>query len=310
MRGNKRGFKENIDNPTIVRDDGHNKDYALPEQNNSGIEEDYSEEKLVPGGHAGYVRTQDYVDHGHVTVPNSGDYDQYDVHNPDHTSEHRIGDKTFVTDNQHLNNEDFIKHDRGIDVTGHAHLELDEEHENVFSHDEAFSHFNGEESESNDRHIFELEYDHSQNSQLQDFDDDFSFNSNEIYISDDAGDELSRNERGFDDDSDHFFDNSYDNSQQQFGFGEFDLDHKNTANQHEGFGHDDLFFKQKVADRSSDLDFDKFYQPETNIDYGYNHGGFGVYHRQKNSQQRSSQGFGDIFGERKKQDSPAIVPGF
>ena len=78
-----------------------------------------------------------------------------------------------------------------------------------------------------------LEYDHSENEHLEllapsDSDDIFTFNANEIYITDPQ-------ERGFD---------------ETFGFREGDT----SSNDYEGFGPDDLFFPQKASRRFSNYD--------------------------------------------------------
>ena len=75
-----------------------------------------------------------------------------------------------------------------------------------------------------------LQYDHAQNDQLEllsntDAEDIFTFNANEIYISE-PGDP---HDRGF---------------EENFGFEE-----DNSSRDYEGFGADDLFFPQKATNR-------------------------------------------------------------
>ena len=79
-----------------------------------------------------------------------------------------------------------------------------------------------------------LEYDHEENDNLElladtDSDDIFTFNANEIYITEPSSRDL--HDRGFEED---------------FGFEE-----DNSSYDYEGFGADDLFFPQKATNRFS-----------------------------------------------------------
>ena len=276
----------------------------------------YHDKEQANGGHAGYVHPQDNLDHGIAPAPDY-DYNQLDGHD----------DNTFVPDSQQ-GIQDYTEQDRNIVLGVDDHYlptPLDDSGSNIFAHDElTINYDDGENAVANvlnsndehDRHIFELEYDHSGNDNflLQGSENDFSFNSNEIYISEHADDELSRHERGFNDVPDHFLGDSFENDDPQgqpFGFEEFEKEN----GEHEGFGQDDLFFKQKVDDRSSDLEFNQFYEKEKNNDYGYSYGQSTQHrgyppHLRQNGQQRSSQEFADIFGGRKKSSPPVIIPGF
>ena len=79
-----------------------------------------------------------------------------------------------------------------------------------------------------------LQYDHQENGQLEllsntDSEDFFTFNANEIYIS-----EPDPHDRGF---------------EENFGFAE-----DNSSYDYEGFGADDLFFPQKATNRFSNYE--------------------------------------------------------
>jgi len=228
------------------------------------------------GGHAGHVDTQD------------------------HHAEEVLGLEYSGADKQ-----DFTDVDDD-DISAQPIEEIN----HIFSRNEEIIHYDEEDGGPEDRKIFELEYDHDQNTGhflQQDLDDDFSFNSNEIYITEESDDQLSRHGRGFYDSSSHFLDDFDQSQAQHFGFEQHEGLNNGNDDANEGFGQDDLFYKQKHVDRSSDLEFDKFYEPEKPTDY---RGSYRINQRENNGDRRFSQGFGDIFGGRRKQVPPLIVPGF
>jgi hypothetical protein len=309
----------------------HNKEVYLPNKESHGHQNrnNVDESVLVRVGYhgeeelqLGYADPQDQADHA-LSEPDY-DYGSHDGQGLDPGPQYN-DDRTFGSDSHHDSEDDssdFTEQDRRIVVEVDEPYQPTEPNNDITTYDDNNLQFDDREGDEDDRHLFELEYDHSGNNNflLPGDQDDFNFNSNEIHISDEDDDELSRHERGFDEGEDHFLAYSFesvDNNNRQSHFGFEDLATENV--EHEGFGNDDLFYKQKVDARSSDLDFDKFYEPEKINEYGYRYGngngngpphrGYG-FHLGQNGQQRSSQEFGDIFGGKPKPSWPDIVPGF
>jgi hypothetical protein len=307
-------------------DRAHHEEFYQPKkesydhQNRNNVDEGelvrvgyHGEEELQ----AGYADPQDSADHA-VSEPGY-DYSSPDGQGLDPGPQYN-DDRTFGSVSHHDSEDDssdFTEQDRRIVVEVDEPYQPTELNNDIATYDDNSMQFDDREGDEDDRHLFELEYDHSGNNNflLPGNQDDFNFNSNEIYISDEDDDELSRHERGFDEGEDHFLAYSFDpvdntdNRRSHFGFE--DLATENV--QHDGFGNDDLFYKQKVDARSSELDFDEFYEPEKSNEYGNGNGpphrGYG-FHLGLNGQQRSSQEFGDIFGGKPKPARPDIVPGF
>jgi len=260
------------------------------EDDNHFVSVGYYGDQLLKEGHGGYQGEDDHrLEGGHDGIK----------------IEQSVYDRsTFQEDD-----EQFLHNDSN--QAGVSHSYTDDDIQSEFGENSEFD-------RQDNSNVYQLEFGHSQNNEflLPGHERDnfaLDFTSNQIYNGDEEGGSA-RLERSFDN-SERFLPSfgSFDDTERSHQHQGFGFEEQSSDNIHvDGFGKDDLFFKPKVSDRSSD--FDEFYQPQYDNSQGYGNGKQQRYpgriNEAHNGQQRSSQEFGDIFGVLKTKPISMINFGF